>query len=192
MLKIGVLMKNKIIKGLHAIFLLFLFDIAQAETGNYLINPGDLLEISVWNEEALHGEMRVLPDGSISFPLVGNFTAAGKSVDEVQKIVLEKLTKYLSDPAVTISVKSVEGNAVYVIGQVSKPGNYSMLAPLNVTQVLSLAGGLTTFAKANSILILRREGDATKSINFQFGEIETGENLESNILLKSGDVVIVP
>jgi polysaccharide export outer membrane protein len=185
-------MRKKIIIKLFAGFMLLLAETGYGESGNYLINPGDMLVISVWNEEALHGEMRVLPDGSISFPLVGSFVAAGKTVDEVQKIVLEKLTKYLSDPAVTISVKAVDGNTVYVIGQVGKPGNYSMIAPLNVTQALSLAGGLTTFAKANSILILRRDGESTKPINFQFGEIETGENLESNILLKSGDVIIVP
>lgn len=165
---------------------------AYAESGNYLINPGDLLQISVWNESALQGEMRVLPDGTISFPLVGNFSAAGKTVEEVQQIVLEKLTKYLSEPAVTISVKAVEGNSIYIIGQVAKPGNHIMLAPLNVTQALSLSGGLTTFAKANSIIILRRDGEKTKAINFAYGEIETGDNLESNILLKSGDVVIVP
>ncbi|MGD0959163.1 MAG: polysaccharide biosynthesis/export family protein [Methylomonas sp.] len=183
---------KRLIIGLYSALLLLICEIAYAESGTYQINPGDMLEISVWNEDALHGEMRVLPDGTISFPLVGNITAAGKSVDEVQKIVLDKLTKYLSDPAVTISVKAVDGNTVYVIGQVGKPGNYSMLAPLNVTQVLSLAGGLTTFAKANSILILRREGDTSKAIDFKYGEIETGENLGSNIMMKSGDVVIVP
>ena len=174
------------------IILISIFKSVFADTGNYLINPGDVLEISVWNETALQGEMRVLPDGTISFPLVGNFAAAGKTVDEVQKIVLEKLTKYLSEPAVTISVKSVEGNAIFVIGQVAKPGNFTMFAPLNVTQALSLAGGLTTFAKSNSILILRKEGDDTKAINFAYGDIESGDSLETNIMLKSGDTVIVP
>lgn len=163
-----------------------------AESDRYLINPGDSLKISVWNEEALQDELRVLPDGTISFPLVGNFMAAGKTVDEVQKIVLEKLTKYLTDPAVTVSVKAVEGNSVYVIGQVAKPGNFVMYTPLTVTQALSLAGGLTAFAKANNIIILRHEDGASKAINFKYGDIESGDELNSNIVLHSGDEIIVP
>lgn len=183
--------KNSVLSAIAFLFLL-VSQTGQAESVSYSINPGDVLEISVWNEEALQGEHRVLPDGTISFPLVGSFTAAGKSVDEVQKIVLEKLTKYLSDPAVTVSVKAVEGNAVYVMGQVNKPGNFVMYSPLTVTQALSLAGGLTAFAKANSILILRREGAGSKAIKFEYGQIESGDDLDSNIGLHSGDVIVVP
>jgi polysaccharide export outer membrane protein len=182
-------------KRLYLLLLIAFLTLTQtvtAETSKYLINAGDIMDISVWNEEALQGEYRVLPDGTLSFPLAGSINAAGKTVDEVQKILLENLTKYLSEPAVTVSIKVVEGNAIYVMGQVNKPGNFVMYRPLNVAQALSLAGGLTAFAKANSILILRTEGETQKAINFEYGEIESGDDLASNIQLQSGDVIVVP
>ena len=162
------------------------------EKGGYLINPGDALDISVWKEVELQRELHVLPDGTISFPLAGTLSIAGKTITTVQKELTKKLSAYITDPVVNISVKAVTGNIVYVIGEVKNPGQFVMYQPMDMMQILSLAGGLTTFAKANDILILRREAKGSKAIEFEYGELEDGDDLDKNHLLKSGDVIVVP
>jgi polysaccharide biosynthesis/export protein len=165
---------------------------AFAESEKYLINPGDVLDISVWNEEALTREARVLPDGTIGFPLAGTVSAAGRSVDDLKKELTTKLTEYIAEPVVNIAVKSAEGNAVYVTGQVKAPGKFIMNEPMNVMQVLSLAGGLTAFAAQNDIVILRKNSKGAEAINFEYGDLEDGEGLTKNHIVKSGDVIVVP
>jgi polysaccharide biosynthesis/export protein len=163
-----------------------------AETETYLINPGDILEISVWNEDALKREVRVLPDGSIGFPLTGTLAAAGKPVDALKKELTQKLTEYIAEPVVNIAVKSTEGNSVYVTGQVKEPGKFIMTEPMNVMQILSLAGGLTPYANEDDIVILRKTSKGAESIKFQYSDLEEGNGLSKNHLLKSGDVIVVP
>lgn len=163
-----------------------------AETEKYLINPGDVLEISVWNEDALKREVTVLPDGSIGFPLAGTVAAAGQSLDVIKKELTEKLTEYIAEPVVNIVVKSAGGNAVYVTGQVKTPGKYVMVEPMHVVQALSLAGGLTAFAAQNDIIILRKSSTGGESIRFEYSDLEDGKGLDKKYFLKSGDVVVVP
>ena len=91
----------------------------------YKIQPGDVLEVSVWQEENLQKQVLVRPDGGMSFPLAGDMQAAGKSVTEVQKLITERLTKYIPDPVVTVSTLKLDGNKVYVIGKVARPGESS-------------------------------------------------------------------
>ena len=158
----------------------------------YTINSGDILDISVWNEDALKRVIRVLPDGYISFPLVGEIAVSGASLPQIKQQLTEKLARFIADPVVNISVQSAEGNIVYVIGQVKRPGQFVMYQPLDVMQVLSLAGGLTAFAQANDIVILRRTDNGKAAIEFEYGALEEGDELDSNILLKSGDVIVVP
>ncbi len=163
-----------------------------ADSEKYLINAGDVLDISVWNEDALKREVRVLPDGTIGFPLTGTISAAGKSIEALKKEMTEKLTEYIAEPVVNIAVKSAEGNAVYVMGQVKTPGKFVMTEPMNVMQVLSLAGGLTPFAAEDDIVILRKNDKGAQSITFEYSDLEDGENLGQNHVLKSGDVIVVP
>ena len=158
----------------------------------YLIQPGDLLEISVWREEYLEREISVQPDGMISFPLVGVLPAAGGNVQELQEMVADRLSQYISDPVVTVSIKDIRGNRIYVIGQVQRPGHFIMNPAVDVVQALALAGGTTPFAALNDIKILRRSGKQLTAINFRYGDVEKGRNLQQNIILQSGDVIIVP
>ena len=158
----------------------------------YLIQPGDLLEVSVWREEYLEREVVVQPDGKISFPLVGVLNAGGTTVDEVQTRVAERLAHFIPDPVVTVSIKEIRGNRVYVLGQVQSPGQFIMNPTVDVIQALALAGGTTPFAELNDIKILRRSGDRQMLIEFRYGDIARGRNLEQNIILQSGDVIIVP
>jgi polysaccharide export outer membrane protein len=158
----------------------------------YLIQPGDVLEISVWNEENLLKQVLVRPDGGISFPLVGNAQAAGKSVEEIQNIIAGKLSKFIPDPVVTVATQQLSGNKVYVIGKVARPGEFVATRYMDVVQALSVAGGMTPYAAANKISILRRTNGKLSSIPFRYGDIEKGKNLQQDIILQSGDVVVVP
>jgi len=171
--------------------LTFAPDAAAAEDG-YALNPGDVLEVSVWKEEGMEREVLVLPDGTISFPLAGHIQAAGMSAQQVEKILADRLQGYFKDAAISVSVKSVTGNKIFVIGQVQRPGEFLAAQPIDVIQALSLAGGFTPFAAEDEIRILRREGGKQTALTFDYSDVEKGRNLESNILLKSGDVVIVP
>src|SRR5215471_17612728 len=122
----------------------------------YRVQPGDLLMVSVWKEEDLQGEVLVRPDGGMSFPLVGDLEAAGRTIEELRHAVDEKLRKYIPDPAVTIAVKQIGGNRIYVLGKVNRPGEFPFSRPIDVMQALSLAGGATSFASLDDIQILRR------------------------------------
>ena len=164
----------------------------QAFADRYLLNAGDVLDISVWNEEALAKQVVVLPDGMISFPLAGELEAKGKTVSALQSALKVKLSEYLSDPVVTVSVVNVSGNTVHILGKVTNPGNFVMSQPLDAIQALSLAGGLSTYAEENNIVVLRRNGSQQQVLPVRYGSIKKGQNLETNILLKSGDVIVIP
>jgi polysaccharide export outer membrane protein len=162
-----------------------------AENNNYTLNPGDVLDISVWREEDLQRQVLLLPDGTISFPLAGRISAAGRTTGEVQEEITQRLDKYIPDAVVTVSVLNVSGNKIYVIGAVNNPGEFQVVQPTNVMQALSLAGGLTPFAGEDSIKILRREGDQELAFPFHYSDVKRGEELNMNIPLKSGDVIVV-
>ena len=116
----------------------------------YTVKPGDTLSIAVWKEPDLSSNaVLVRPDGTFSFPLVGQVDARGKGVQELQNLITERLRKYIADPVVTVSVQEVKGNKVYVIGQVTKPGDFVVNPSVNVMQALSMAGGGTAFASLN-------------------------------------------
>ncbi len=159
---------------------------------SYKVLPGDMLQISVWGEENLQEEVLVRPDGAFSFPLCGDISARNRSVIELQEEITKRLSRYISDPVVTVSVTQVLGNKVYVIGQVTRPGVFVVNPQVDVLQALSMAGGTTPFASLNDIKILRRTGDRQQALRFRYNEVVKGRNLEQNVILQSGDVVVVP
>ena len=165
---------------------------AWAQETGYTVKPGDILQISVWKEPDLQGPVLVRPDGAFSFPLVGEVDARGKSVGELNKIVGERLRKFISDPVVTVTVQEVKGNKVYVVGQVTRPGEFIVNPRVDVMQALSMAGGTTPFAALGDITILRRAGGKQSALPFRYTDVVRGRNLEQNIVLESGDVVVVP
>lgn len=162
---------------------------AAAEYG---VNPGDIMTVSVWKEEDLQRQVLVLPDGTISFPLAGDIDAAGNSVAEIRAQITEQLSRYIPDPVVTVTVEQALGNKVYVLGQVLRPGEFIAGSQLDVSQALAMGGGFTPYAQVNDIKVLRRENGVLRSISFRYGDIEKGKNLEQNILLQPGDVIVVP
>jgi polysaccharide export outer membrane protein len=171
-----------------------LCNVATAET--YLLNPGDQLEVSVWNEDTLQRTITVLPDGMISFPLVGHLQAAGKSAADVEMVIGEKLDTFIADPEVNVTVISTKGNVVFVVGKVLKPGPVAMIQSTTLMQALAMAGGLNEFAAGNSIKIIRRSDQATDTqeslLKVRYSDLEKGSDLSSNHLLNAGDVIVVP
>jgi polysaccharide export outer membrane protein len=169
-------------------------NVAASET--YLLNPGDQLEVSVWNEDTLQRTITVLPDGMISFPLVGHLQAAGKSAADVEAVIGEKLDTFIADPEVNVTVTSTKGNVVFVVGKVLKPGPVAMIQSTTVMQALAMAGGLNEFAAGNSIKIIRRSDQASDAqetlLKVRYSDLEKGSDLSSNHLLNSGDVIVVP
>ena len=166
---------------------------AEPVSASYLIQPGDILKISVWKEEDLTQDVIVLPDGHISFPLVGEIIAANNTIETVRGRISNGLTKYIPDPVVTVSPLQLSGNRIYVLGKVNRPGDFQILRNVDVVQALSMAGGTSTYAALNKIKILRRDSNGkSKAIHFEYGDIEKGKNLEQNIVLQPGDVIIVP
>jgi polysaccharide biosynthesis/export protein len=159
----------------------------------YTVKPGDTLLISVWKEPDLQGPVLVRPDGGFSFPLAGQLDARNKTVAELQQELTTKLKKFISDPVVTVSIQDIKGNKVYVIGQVQKPGEFVVNPRVDVMQALSMAGGMTPFAALGDISILRRnDAGQQQSLPFKYTDVVRGRNLQQNIMLQAGDVVVVP
>jgi polysaccharide biosynthesis/export protein len=161
-------------------------------TPGYKLQPGDVLLVNVWKETDLKDEVLIRPDGGISFALAGELPAAGHTVAELTALLEQRIRKLIPDAVVTVSVKTATGNRVYVIGKVNHAGDFPLNRPIDVMQALSLAGGATPFADTNAIRVLRREGNRQTSIAFRYSDVEHGRKLDQNILLQSGDTVVVP
>ena len=185
---------NRIALTLLALLLASLlpFTSRAAEVQPYAVQPGDVLTVTVWKEADLQREVLVRPDGGLSFPLAGDIAALGLSVDEVRELLTERLKRYIPDPVVTVALKQIGGNRVYVLGKVNRPGEYAFSKPIDVMQALSLAGGTTPFAALNDIVILRRDNGKQQSIRFRYSDVENGRGLDQNIQLRSNDTVVVP
>lgn len=159
---------------------------------NYRLHYGDSVFISVWGEETLQKEVKVLPDGSITFPLAGRVDVENVSTLEAEKRITEKLKVFLNDPQVTVVVTSVEGNKAYVIGKVLKTGAIPLTGPTTVLQALSLAGGFDKFADLSKIKVLRNVNNKQTVTSVNYERLIQGQNLESNLLLQPGDTILVP
>jgi len=161
-------------------------------TRGYLLQPGDILEILVWKEEDLTKEVLIRPDGGISFPLAGDLKASGRTVEELRAELTSRLARLIPDLDVTVLLKEVKGNKIYVIGQVTKPGEFVVNPQVDVMQALTMAGGVTAFAALSDIFVLRRSGEQQTRLTFDFTAVAKGRDLQQNIMLQSGDVVVVP
>jgi polysaccharide biosynthesis/export protein len=158
----------------------------------YKLQPGDILQVVVWKETDLQSEVLIRPDGGISFALAGDVQAAGHTTDELRAELEVRVRKLVPDAVVTVAVKAAAGNRVFVIGKVNRPGDFALNRPIDVLQALSLAGGATPFANTNGIRVLRRDGARQTSMRFRYRDVSKGRNLDQNVLLQSGDTVVVP
>jgi polysaccharide export outer membrane protein len=161
--------------------------------GDYLVGPGDILNISVWKDETLTRQCVVLPDGKIAFPLIGQMKASGRTVDDIAKELAQKLGRFVPGVDLSVAVHQVNSLIIYVIGRVNSPGRFVLNTDVNVLQALSMAGGLNPFAKRGDIKIFRETADGgTKVYTFDYDAVSSGDNIRGNIRLKRGDVIVVP
>ena len=158
---------------------------------SYVIGPGDVLEISVWKNEDLSRIVVVLPDGTITFPLLGRFVAGGKTVDQLQREMEKQISRYVPEPELTIIIQQVNSMVVYVIGKVNRPGHFPLKRNIDVLQALSMAGGLNIFADQTDIRIFRKTPDKTIVMTFDYKSVTEDNYVKGNIQLKAGDVIVV-
>ncbi len=163
-----------------------------ANLPSYHLQPGDVLTISVWKEQELQAEVLVRPDGGFSFPLAGDVAAVGKTVDEIRLLLVDRLKRYIPTPVVTVALKQLGGNRIYVVGRVNHAGDFPLVSPLDVMQAIALAGGTTPFAAINDIVILRRQNGEQQALHFHYSDVARGRELSQNVLLQTGDTVVVP
>ncbi len=165
------------------------------ETGvkyDYIIGSGDVLEISIWKDKALTKVVVVLPDGTIQFPLIGQLNAAGKTVIQLKNKIETRISRYVPNPVLSLIVQKVNSMKIFVIGRVYRAGHFMIEGDTDVMQALSMAGGLNPYAKRNKIKIFRKGDTSTKIFNFEYDKVSKGEKIDQNILLKRGDVIVVP
>ena len=158
----------------------------------YRIGPGDVLNIEVWKDPILTRLVTVLPDGKIAFPLIGEIVAEGKTVSQLKKEIEGRLARYVQDAVITVEVRQMSSLQIYVLGRVNAPGRTILSANVNVLQALAIAGGPNAFANKSRIRIFRQEGGKTLILSFDYDDVTAGKNMESNILLRRGDVIFVP
>jgi polysaccharide export outer membrane protein len=165
---------------------------APAPEDSYRIGPNDVLNIFVWKETDLTRDVTVMPDGKITYPLIGEITAQGQTASELKKAIADKLKNFVTAPEVTVIVKESRSQVVYTIGKLTRPGPYPLAPGMTVMQALSAAGGLAEWADNKNIIIIRREGGKETQLRFNYKEFTSGEKLEQNIVLKPGDTLVVP
>ena len=161
---------------------------SAVDTTTFKVGPEDILKIIVWREPDFSGLYTVHSDGKVTLPLVGDVQAGGLTAEEIQRNVTTSLSKLVVKPNVTVTVQQVLSQKYYMDGEVGRPGEYQLTAPITVLEAISIAGGLREFANQKKIYILR--GD--QRIRFNYKEVIKGKNLAQNIRLQSGDHVVVP
>jgi len=168
-----------------------------APPAEFLIGPEDVLVVTVWRNQELSKEVIVRPDGKISLPLLGDITAAGLTAEALSKNVAEKLVEFMSTPTVSVQVKEINSYHIFAVGEVGRPGKIVLKSFTSVLQGISYAGGFTVFASRNNVHVLRNvkngQGETKQvMIPVPYLDIVRGKNLEANIILKAGDVIVVP
>jgi len=156
---------------------------------NYVIGPGDVLNVQVWHEPKLSAaNLPVRPDGKISLSLINDVQAADKSPMQLSEEITEKLKKYVSDPQVTIVVTAINSKRFYVIGQVARPGAFPLLPEMTVLQALSSAGGFQQYANPKKIYVLRNN----QKLPFDYKRAIRGKGNDKDFVLLPGDTIVVP
>jgi polysaccharide export outer membrane protein len=159
---------------------------------DYLIGPGDVLDISVWKNPDLTKTVIVLPDGKIAFPLVGPLTAADKDVAQLSAELRTRLRRFMPDADLSVIVAKVNSMIIYVIGRVNNPGRFEINANVTAMQALAMAGGLNPFAKKGEIRIFRRSLSPPGYLTFDYDEVSAGKKDAQDLWLKRGDLIVVP
>ncbi len=159
----------------------------------YLIGSGDVLEITTWKEpDFSREEILVRLDGKISFPLLNDIQAAGRTPIQIKNNIEKRLAEYVSNPAVTVSVRSADSQKFYILGEVARTGEYNIVKSLTVLQAFALAGGFTEWASKKEIILFRTENNTEKILRINYKDIIKGKDFKNNLLIRTNDTIIVP
>jgi polysaccharide export outer membrane protein len=168
-------------------------DIKKTHDNSYVIGNDDLLGINVWKDPDLSRSIPVRSDGKISLPLVGELQAAGRTPLQLEHEIALSLKDYMTAPEVTVIVEQINSKKFNILGQVLKPGSYSLALATTVMDAIATAGGFRDFAKKEDVYILRELPDGSEShIRFNYKSFIKGKNPTQNIKLEPHDTVIVP
>ncbi|MEP7117215.1 MAG: polysaccharide biosynthesis/export family protein [Acidobacteriota bacterium] len=166
--------------------------VAAEVPGDYVIGADDVLGIVFWREADISGDVTVRPDGRITLPVIGEMVAAGLRPAALQMQITAAAAKYLTDPNVAVVVRIINSRRIFVTGRVTTPGAHLLKGPLNVLQAIALSGGLTEYADAKNIAVLREVNGRTERFAFNYKDVAKGKHIEQNITLQPGDTVVVP
>jgi polysaccharide export outer membrane protein len=159
---------------------------------DYVIGSEDVLGIVFWREMEMSGDVTVRPDGKVSLPLIGDIAAAGLRPEALRDEIEKAASKFITDPNVTVIVRTINSRKVFITGEVMMPGAYPLTGPRTVMQLIALAGGLTEFADQGAITVMRTENGQSRSFRFNYKDVARGRSLQQNIPLIPGDTVVVP
>jgi len=166
-----------------------------SQVHEYLIGPEDVLEISVWKNTELSKVVTVRPDGVISLPLTGDIKAAGFTPNQLRNTITEKLKEYMETAVVSVIVQQVNSFRVFILGEVLKPGVYTLKSKTTLLQAIAIAGGFNQFASRNKIVIIREkieDSGKTEKINIRFDDIVYSKREDKNFILMPGDTIFIP
>lgn len=166
--------------------------IAAAAPPAYVIGPEDVLSVVFWRDKEMTTDVVVRPDGKISLPVLNEIDAAGLTPEQLQQRILQAAARYFEQPSATVIVKEIKSRRVFITGQVNKPGEYALVSPMRVVQLIALAGGLQEFANGSRMSVMRVDNGRQVAFQFNYDEVKNRKNLGQNIELKPGDTVIVP
>jgi polysaccharide export outer membrane protein len=168
-------------------------DLSSSPLKAYTIGRGDVLEIVTWKEpDFSRDEIVVRLDGKISFPLMDDVVAAGRTPTELKTDIQQRLKDFVADPNVTVSVKAGASKRFYILGEVAKTGEYPLVKNLTVLQAFAIAGGFTEWASKKEIIVFRREGGEETVIRIDYKDIVKGKDFSQNVEIKADDTIIVP
>ncbi len=158
----------------------------------YLVGPGDVLQVVVWKETDLSRDVTVRLDGRVTVPLLGDVDAAGRTPHRLGEEIAARLAKFIESPQVTVGVTQASSSRFYVIGQVQRAGEFPFTGRTTVLQALALAGGFKDFAKTENILVIRRAKGVQTFLPVNYKKIEEAKDLTQNIFIAAGDTILVP
>jgi polysaccharide export outer membrane protein len=165
---------------------------APVRPEEYLVGESDVLNVNVWKEPEVTQTVMVRTDGYISLPLIHEVKVSGMTPVQIQDLVANKLKAYLTDPQVTVTVTEIRSKRAFITGEVARPGGYSLNTETSVLQLIAQAGGLTAYAKRGNITVLRFENGKQQRLAFHYKEVVQGKNIDENVTLRPGDIVVVP
>jgi len=158
---------------------------------DYVIGVEDVLNVVFWRDKDLSTEVIVRPDGKISLPLLADVPAAGMTPVQLAAAVQQAAAQFVRDSGATVIVKEIHSRKVYVVGEVTKPGTYALGGEMNVLQLIAEAGGFVEDAKKNDVVIVRTENGKERRFKFNYNEVVRGKNVQQNIRLLPGDMILV-